>query len=381
MTDLELTVSVEDNERVFIRSQDGTEAKGKIDISSLTYDLLCFFEDWLKENKISKRQEFETFGTLMYRTLFSGEAKDFFEQSLHSISEGDRLHLHLSFQKEVEKKLISFPWEFLYCPATGKLPGFFMSTSVDLVFSRHIRFESSKQVVEEEAEETLRILIAISQPQDIRKKTLKSVISSDFLEQPVIDAIEKLDKRYPKKIKFSVIEQPTIDELLDVLERDKPHVLHFVGHGHFNKKEQRGEIALLKPDKQNALWIRYRDFAEFFAQTHAQGHHIPRLVFLQLCQGATLNFSPSLAELAPQLIRANVQATITMRYPLPPLDAKIFCEIFYEQLLLGEPVDHAAQVGRWRMAIRDPKIYDSRIFGTPILYMRSHDRIVQSKKF
>ena len=379
MADLELTILVEDDERVVIRNQDGTEAKGKIVFSNLNYNLLCIFEDWLRENKISKRQEFETFGALLYQTVFNGEVKDFFEQTLHNLLEGDRLHIHLSFQKGVGNKLISLPWEFLYCPETVKRPGFFMSTSVDLVFSRHIKLERGKQALEEEVEETLRILIAISQPQDISQNPPNSIINPDYLEQPVISAIEELGKRYPKRVKFSILEQPTIDDLLDALERDKPHVLHFVGHGHFNKKEQKGEIALLKPDKQSALWIRYRDFAEFFAQTHAQERHIPRLVFLQLCQGATLNFNTSLAELAPQLIRANVQATITMRYPLPPLDAKIFCKIFYEQLLLGEPVDHAVQVGRWRMAIRDPKVYDSRIFGTPILYMRSHDNIVQSQ--
>lgn len=380
MTNFELTISVEDDERVIVRSRDDTEVKGKIDSNSLNRNLLHMFEEWLRENKISKRQEFEIFGTLLYRTLFNGQVEEFFNQTLYSIPEGDRLHIHLAFQNEMANELASLPWEFLYYPGTKKRLGFFMATSVDLVLSRYMEVEENHQVFEKDAEETLRILIAVSQPQDVGLSSPQSIIKSNFIEQLIIDAIQRLDERYPKRVKFSVLAQPTIDDLLDTLERDKPHVLHFVGHGHFNKKEQKGEIALLKPDKQGALWIRYRDFAEFFAQTHAQKRHIPRIVFLQLCQEATLNFNTSLAELAPELIRANVQAAITMRYPLPDIDAEIFCEIFYEQLLLDKPVDHAVQAGRWRLAIRGPEVYDSRVFGTPILYMSRHDNIIRPKE-
>jgi len=91
-----------------------------------------------------------------------------------------------------------------------------------------------------------------------------------------------------------------------------------------------------------------------------------------------VDLQANFAGLAPQLIRANVQAVVAMQYPITQLAAMMFSTRFYRQLLRGDPVDHAVQISRWRMSLAvDDKTILLRDFGTPVLYMRSHDGVIQ----
>ncbi len=356
MSSVELIVTVQNERDVRARKSDGSEAKCQIEFDDLRRRTVKIFEDWLRMSKISKRDELEVLGMHLYRMIFNGEVGAFFEQTLKNVPEGERLRVQLSFQEEASD-LARLPWEYLYYPDTETRAGFFLATRVELVLSRYMPLSTGRQALAPE-EGPLRILIVVSQPQD-----LEPVIS-----EPVIDAIQQL-----ANITIHILDKPTVDNFLGKLEETRPHVLHFIGHGRFNKEEKKGEIALLGPDEQDVAWIRDREFTEYFVQMHSK----PRLVFLHLCEGATIDFTANFAGLAPQLIREKIQAVVAMQYPITNKAAIAFSRAFYRELAKGEPIDHAVQRARWMITIDDPKAYDSRVFGTPVLYMHSRDGIIQ----
>ncbi len=369
----ELTLFVRDDNTILARREDGAETSGKLILDDLHRNLIRLFVDWLsqeeqdeqkddqnKNRKITRRWEFEVFGSLLYKTLFDEQVGSFFERTFKEArSAGRHLRLQLSFEGRAAH-LASIPWEYLYYPATDYRRGFFLSTEPDLVLSRYMPLEIARQTLTS-AESPLRILLVVSAPYD-----LGPVISDGVME-----SIEKFAETYP--IQVDSLNKPTIDGFLDKIEEIKPHVLHFIGHGQFNKVEGNGEIALLDTDGRSVRWVKDEDFAEYLVHMRS----IPRLVFLHLCEGGVVDFDANYAGLAPQLIRAGIQAVVAMQYPISNDAAIIFSRAFYSTLAKGEPVDIAIWEGRFRITSSISKAYDSSVFGTPVLYMRSRDGIIQ----
>ncbi len=360
MKSTELTLVVQDDRTVRAILQDGIARTvlgarlGTMKLDNLHRDLIGLFVGWLNQEKITSRRELEVFGTLLYKMLFSGEIGRFLEQNLAEAQRAkQRLRIQLSFEEKAAD-LASIPWEYLYEPDY-----YFLATNVNLVLSRYIPLATGRQTLAP-GEGTLHILLVVSKPLD-----LGPVVSDG-----VIEPIQKLEEIYP--IKIDLLNKPTIDIFLDKIEEAKPHILHFIGHGRFNKADGNGEIALLDYDERSARWVKDDEFADYFVHMHS----IPRLVFLHLCEGGAIDFSAGYAGLAPQLVRAGVQAVVAMQYPISNDAAIIFSQAFYRELAKGEPVDIAVQNGRWRITTRIPDAYDSRVFGTPVLYMRSRDGII-----
>lgn len=360
MSAVELTVTVQNPQTVRVEDEHGGSVLGGVDPDPLRRDTIEVFEDWLSRGTISRREELMVLGQHLFQLLFNGQVEIFFEKTLARVPKGERLRVQLSFQEEANE-LARLPWEYLYHPR----PPFWFSTHVDLVLSRYMPLPTGRSSLAP-AESPLRLLIMVSEPKD---GSLGPVVA-----EPVIEAIEKLKERLPIEI-IRLQEPPTRDRFVDVLAKHQPHVLHFIGHGRFDRKAPTplGQIALLMPGGHTVDWCRDQDFAEFFTQARAR----PRLVFLHLCEGAVADFNANFAGLAPQLMQKEIQAVVAMQYPITNMAAIQFSRAFYEQLAEGEPIDKAVQVARYRLTTTLPQAYDSRIFGTPVLYMHSYDGIIQ----
>jgi hypothetical protein len=319
------------------------------------------FQKWLEqENKISKRDELVVLGMHLYQALFRGNVAALFEKTLNKVPKGKRLRVQLSFQAGAAD-LASWPWEFLYRDL-GNDNGYFFATNIDLVLSRYVPLSEARQSLKPE-ESPLRILVVI-----VRAEDEGTVSAND-----VIVAIEKLKEKYP--VLIETWDQPTLEEFEDKLEEVKPHVLHIISHGRFNKLEKRGEIALLNPKDKTAQWYEEIGFAEHFKRMS----RIPHLLFLHLCEGGQVGkgeFDISFGGLAPRLISAGIPAVVAMQYPIKNEAAKVFCRAFYGELAKGESVDNAVQEGRYKLTQADTEAHSNRVFGTPVLYMRSCDSII-----
>src|SRR5947207_14965756 len=253
MESLELTLVVRDDNTTRAVRQDGAETSGKLMLDDLHHNLIRLFVDWLSQEqqhvqndertrnrKLTHRREFEVFGSLLYKTLFDDQLGSFFERSLNQAqSNGQRLRLQLGFEGRAAH-LARIPWEYLYHPDTEYHRGFFLATHVNLVLSRYIPLEMARQPLAP-AKGPLRILLVVSAPDD-----LGAVISDG-----VVEVIEKVAEAYP--IQIDHVDQPTIDNFLDKVQEIRPHVLHVIGHGQFNRAEGNGEIALLDIDGRSAI--------------------------------------------------------------------------------------------------------------------------------
>jgi len=271
------------------------------------------------------------------------------------IPSGERLQVRLRF-REAAGDLANYPWEFLYAPGTSTRPGYFLATAEDLVLSRYLPARVPAQ-----AELPLRLLIVVSKPDDPDLGQVK--------DEPVRYAISEFAKDHSIDIEEEF--KPTTARFLKKIEKFKPHILHFIGHGRYDEQDRQGYIALLNGDR-SVDWVPDKLFADYFKQKGA----IPRLVILHSCQGGKNDITAKFAGLAPQLVRSGVQAVVAMQYMITNAAAIDFSKYFYEQIARGEPVDYAVQISRWQLAALHTKDFNTRVFGTPTLFMCARDGIV-----
>jgi hypothetical protein len=355
----ELTITIQDMSVIRADASTGQTAFGKLDLPPLHRRLVQVFEHWLGMDQVTRMEDLEALGSLLFQAIINGEIYQLYDSLRKTASKSQRLRLQLSFQ-ELAFEIAGYPWEFLYCPETETRRGYFLATAPDLVLSRFMPLETSR--VEDLAAdgELLRILIVVSSPEGLYK----------VIAPPVIEAIQKLETEFP--VRVTVEKQPGIDRFLEALEAHKPHVLHFLGHAQFIQSKNQGEIALLDEDLLSPRWVPDRLFADYFSQMEA----IPRLVVLHSCEGGANQFNARFAGLAPQLVRNDIQAVVAMQYPILNKAAILFSKAFYREMVRGAPVDSAVQSGRYAITL-DPEFgYDSRVFGTPMLWMRNRSGVI-----
>lgn len=359
MSYIELQVIVKDETHVRVVTQGGAEASGEFRLTQLFRDLIDVFDFWVREKKITRREEMTALGSLLYTALFDGDTEQLFRKTLEGIQKPDRLRLQLVFN-QAAFNLASIPWEFLYRPDRENSAGYFLATHPRLVLSRYIPLEWNRESVL--INDKVRFMVVVSKPKS------KPGELGPVLEYPVVEVIEELCQK--QGFDLFRFENLTIEEFFENLEKVNPHILHFIGHGRYNSDQKRGEIALLKADREQAEWVTDTTFAEFFDNVK------PHLVLLHACEGAQIDFSNKFAGLAPQLIHKRIPAVVAMQYEVTNETAIRFSKTFYKLLAEGEPIDGAVQEGRRQITILDPDAYNNRDFGTPVLYMRSPDGLI-----
>lgn len=352
--EIELEVSAANT--VSARRQGGAVAHGVFRLSASHRALINIFDLWLRERKITRSEEMRAFGSLLYETLLDVDVDQLFMQSLDAMTGDDRLRLQLIFRQGTDE-LASLPWEFLYRPDREAREGFFLATHRRLVLSRYIPLETDRRRLAIE-EDPVRFLVVLSQPASL----------DPVLANPVMDEIEKLGGTYAVEIKRLI--NPTIDDFADTLEEYRPRVVHFMGHGNFDASTRRGEIALLKADKEQPAWVSDATFAGYFESAP------PRLVVLHACHGGAVDFASRFSGLAPQIFRRKVPAVVAMQYAVTNETAIKFSRTFYRELADGAPVDGAFQEARLRITRGDTDAHGNRDFGTPILYMHGRDGLM-----
>lgn len=355
------TITIQDGGRVMAEKDDGGREFGVIELDNLRRETIDVFEEWLRKRQITQAKELRVLGSHLYKILFGDEKlKTFFETS-RKAAQGERMRVQLRFQKEAAD-LSTLPWEYLYCPDTETGEGYFLSTNVDLVLSRYIYRDKAQEPIFTE-NDPLKILIVVSSPSPLHINAA-----------PVIEEIHKLRNYFKNyQIEITTLEKPTVLSFYDALKEVNPHIVHFIGHGRFDRSRGAGEIALVGADGASAFWQEDKTFADIFIQARP----VTSLVFLHLCQEAREDLNANFAGLAPRLIQARLKAVIAMHYPISTEAAVTFCRFFYRELLNQARVDDAVQTARSRVktatAKETPEVRD---FGTPALFMYSSEALI-----
>lgn len=272
-------------------------------------------------------------GARLYRALFHGPIEACFHQSLSRVGEdgsrGLRLRLRLNPKDRDLAPLYEVPWECLYRRETQDFLALNRRTAVVRTFDlpRTVRSRSLSP--------PLRIVVVLAQ---------RSSSESPDLEAEVRE-LEHLATHTPD-LQVEILRDPELSTLRRVLDRSEAHVLHFLGHGHFNTRTGIGALLLTS----TSGGVRKLDSRVFATKVKDLGSL--RLVVLNACDTARVSSDHTqdpFAGVATSLILGGIPAVIAMRRPVTGRRASAFTVPFYAALAERRSLEEAVTEGRQGM--------------------------------
>ncbi|MCP2728539.1 CHAT domain-containing protein [Limnofasciculus baicalensis] len=313
-----------------------------------------------EKDKLNDASQVRILGEALFDVLFDDVLRQDFVNFYYQIVQQEKqlLRVELDIDERGMPEVAALPWEFLCLPARDDLGTIWMGTVPDLVFSRRRAQWIPAQPIQLNHDEKLRIALVVSAPPDLKPVAYEEVQK----------ALEILANEQAHRIELLPIVNSANPEAIDTILSKKPHIFHFIGHGRLANEGDRevGQIALVDPDLDEAMWVDADYFSELFNQ------HRPGIVILQACEGGILSASPAFVGVASSIVQQNIPVVVAMQYEVTNSTAKRFALRFYQQLAAEDPVDIAAQYGRRAIALGSTQ-YRKRDFATPIIFMRVAD--------
>ncbi len=186
----------------------------------------------------------------------------------------------------------------------------------------------------------IRILLVTARPED----EACGYIDHRASALPLVDAMESLPG-----LVLQVLNPPTLPSLRAELDRargeNKPyHVVHFDGHGVYDRSVGLGGLCFELPEDSNKL--EQRRHATIFTSELGpllRDHRIP-LVFLEACQ--TAKAEQASESVASELLKTGVVSVIAMSHSVLIETAQRFVSAFYQALAGGKRVGDAMLAGQ-----------------------------------
>lgn len=333
-----------------IRAPTGGEPSGslKLDVEEIL-SRLPVLEATVLASAVQRRsvpvaeQPVREVGRLLFQALFTGPVYGMYRASLAVVQErGMRLRLTLRL---AAPELAALPWEMLFDPETDA----YVCRQEPLV--RHVPAPYTPDPLEVRL--PLRILGLVASP--------RGLPSLD------VDAeIERLEQALARPIADGLIEvvwtrEATWAEVHSQLLADEWHVLHFVGHGHYDADADEGFIALVGENRRADLVE-----ADRFADLLGEAQPAPRLVVLNSCSSGKAGAQDLISGTAAALARRGINSVVAMQFAISDTAAVAFAQGFYTAIAYGRGIDQAARSGRISI-LGTPRSLE---WLTPVLYLR-----------
>lgn len=187
----------------------------------------------------------------------------------------------------------------------------------------------------------IRILLVTARPED----EACGYIDHRASALPLVEAMEDLGGL----VRLRVLRPPTLPKLRDELERahrerEPYHVVHFNGHGVYDRQVGLGGLCFEEPQDINKL--EQRRHATVYTDELGpllRDHRIP-LVFLEACQTAQAEQASD--SVASELLKVGVVSVVAMSHSVLVETARRFVEAFYGSLAGGGRVGDAMLAGQ-----------------------------------
>jgi tetratricopeptide (TPR) repeat protein len=237
--------------------------------------------------------------------------------------------------KQAATLLLSLPWELLH---DGR--AYVMMGAKPLIVRRQLVNRQSFDVFI--SDPPVRVLLVSPRPEDE---------AADYIDHrasaiPLVQALDRLGD----KAELTILTPPTFDALERVLSKaykaKKPfHVVHFDGHGVFQKDIGLGGLCFESPEPVSAFDKRRSDIINSDKMAAIlRDHRIP-LVFLDACQTATSDIEPA-TSVAAALLDNGIASVVAMTHSVLVVTAQKFVTDFYEALVQGERVGNCMSAGQ-----------------------------------
>jgi len=290
----------------------------------------------------------QAFGGRLFEAAFNGEVRSCLRSSL---DEAQRLDLGLRIRLRLAEapELNDLPWEFLLHPGLNR----FLALSAETPLVRYL--DLPERIRPLAVKPPLKVLTVISSPVDFAPLDVESEW------RKLQESLAELQAR--GLVVLSRLESPTLSHLQRWLRREDCHILHFIGHGGFNRKTDDG--LLLFSDEKG----RGREVTGQALGTLLHDHRPLRLAVLNACEGARASRSDPFAGVAQNLVRQGIPAVVAMQFEFSDSAAISFAYELYAAVVDGYPIDAALAEARKALYFAGHELE----WGTPVLYMRSPD--------
>ncbi|MCL2934301.1 MAG: CHAT domain-containing protein [Trichodesmium sp. MAG_R03] len=313
-----------------------------------------------RDNSLNDTENARALGEVLFDVLFDdGLVHDFVGFYREVVQQKEQLlRVELDIDEAQMPEVAALPWEFLRVPKRANLGTIWMGTLPNLVLYRRRSQWNPPPPIQLARNERLKIALVVSAPPDLKPVAYERVQKT----------LDKLATEQAHQIELLPILNSANAEEIDAILSKKPHIFHFIGHGRLIAKGDRevGEIALVDPDFDEAMWVDADYFSGLFSR------HCPSVVMLQACEGGKLSGSQAFTGVASAIIQQNIPVVVAMQYEVTNSTASRFARCFYKKLAEYKPVGIAAQEGRYAIAkasTQDRK----RDFATPIIFMGVED--------
>ncbi len=318
----------------------------------------------------------QQYGLDLFYMLFSNKIREAYDVATglaQAESDGNlRVQLWIDAQAP---ELHTLVWERL-CQQT-QTP---LSTSAATPFSRYVElpFPAPDPI----AQWPRRMLFAISNPQDLEEGNLAAL----DVEQEIKNLMQALHqpqhsgllhvtlmpgytglsdelRAEAEAAGYDICDEATdFSNILDLLNQRPYHILHFLGHGRFNRRD---DSAMLVMENRNGNAKLYKDY-EIGEELKAVATQ-PSLIFIAACESAKRDVEAGNAYvgLAPHLIQAGIPAVIAMQDAVPIASTQTLTREFYQYLLQHGIVDLALNQARLQLYDRQ-----ARDWAIPALFTR-----------
>ncbi|HRW06289.1 MAG TPA: CHAT domain-containing protein [Caldilineaceae bacterium] len=292
--------------------------------------------------------DLRTRGRTLFETIFRDEVRSVLVASQSEAQAAGRdLRIRLRFSDDAVD-LATLPWEILFDTEQQH----FLALSEARPILRYLSLPRPRPALV--VQPPLSILAVLASPTD--HQTLNVEEEWQAIETALADL------RANDKIRLERLATPTFDALRERLLGDPVHVLHFIGHGLYDKEESEGQL--------------------LFENSQRQGHVVPakavalllhnhpslRLAYLNACEGAIADQGNVFAGVAQTLVQQGVPAAVAMQDEISDAAAIEMARTFYTALATGRPVDTALSHARVALATRD-----NDEWAIPVLFSRSPD--------
>ena len=290
----------------------------------------------------------KAFGARLFDAAFAGEARACLRSSIDEANRQNR-GLRIRLRLNDTPELAGLPWEYLYNSALNR----FLALSIETPVVRYLELPEWTRPLA--ITPPLRILAMIANPRDqaplnVEREWGRLREALGGLEQQGLVTLERL-------------EQASLVELQRRLRRGAYHILHFVGHGGFDKHREDGMLVLEGEDG-----LSYRISGQELGML-LHDHRSLRLAMLNSCDGARASRIDPFSGTAQSLVQQGLPAVIAMQFEVSDDAAIALAREFYGALADGYPVDAALAEARKALFAAQSGVE----WGTPVLYLRASD--------
>ena len=267
----------------------------------------------------------EEIGASLFDFLFGPEIERLFRDTMER-SFADQEALPVRLLVEHVPQLSAIPWEALYDRKTRG----FLALSRQTPLIRAVRRDPTK--LSRPRQPTIRILGMIARPSNGPGFSFGH-IDAEGEQLEMRRAMAQLEERKKVELHWTVSGRQA--DLEDAIIRPQSplawNIFHFIGHGGFDRDENRGYLVVQEEDGAEADLL-YSDMLKGILIGPKQ----PQLVVLNSCQGAFASSADLFTSTAADLAVGGVPAVVAMQFVVSDEMAKAFTRKFYECLAKGE---------------------------------------------